>query len=181
MVVDNRCQDIREGRKCSCPGELSPHHEKMTERYETCRKILADWIAGGVCQSCGTPLVRGWCFDHDHVTGRGRGVLCRRCNCAAGYMEDRDYVALVTGYLDRAAGASDTDAPRRRISGSVYYVASRDRWLASAGYVGADGRRKRRAITALSREEAEAKLVNLKREVAVGRIPRSMSVAVATF
>ena len=39
------------------------------------------------CESCGstTKLV----YDHSHITGDFRGVLCNSCNLAAGMMKDR--------------------------------------------------------------------------------------------
>ncbi len=46
-------------------------------------------IQGGKCGICGTiePTTQGWHADHDHVTGRMRGVLCSRCNCLIGFAE----------------------------------------------------------------------------------------------
>jgi hypothetical protein len=37
----------------------------------------------GVCQS-----TEKLGIDHDHETGRKRGVLCKRCNMALGYIKD---------------------------------------------------------------------------------------------
>lgn len=51
---------------------------------------------GGVCAICGQPewvtrkdgKIRLLCVDHDHVTGRVRGLLCANCNRAIGLMDD---------------------------------------------------------------------------------------------
>jgi hypothetical protein len=47
--------------------------------------------ANGRCQICGAdPTERDpkLCVDHDHVTGRVRGLLCRNCNTAVGLLND---------------------------------------------------------------------------------------------
>lgn len=55
------------------------------EEYET---ILA--FQGGVCAGCGRPPhgIR-LAVDHDHKTGRIRGLLCWLCNRAIGILRDR--------------------------------------------------------------------------------------------
>jgi hypothetical protein len=47
---------------------------------------------GGVCKICGTdkPWSRSGKFtiDHDHATGRVRGLLCHNCNLGLGKFKD---------------------------------------------------------------------------------------------
>jgi len=44
---------------------------------------------GGVCAICGLPeLRRRLSVDHDHKTGKIRGLLCDRCNLAFGLLQD---------------------------------------------------------------------------------------------
>ena len=45
---------------------------------------------GGVCAICESPDPRAsaWQVDHDHKTGRVRGLLCRPCNVALGLLSD---------------------------------------------------------------------------------------------
>lgn len=45
----------------------------------------------GRCAICGISSQEFWhslCVDHDHKTGRVRGLLCRRCNAALGNLQD---------------------------------------------------------------------------------------------
>lgn len=54
---------------------------------------------GGKCAICKRerpPL----CLDHDHETGRVRGLLCRKCNAALGFLDDDpDLVFTAAMYL----------------------------------------------------------------------------------
>lgn len=57
----------------------------------------------GCCAICGSgrPLGRGrWHIDHDHATGRVRGLLCNNCNRGIGYFgDDPDTIRAAADYL----------------------------------------------------------------------------------
>jgi hypothetical protein len=54
----------------------------------------------GGCAICGNPNADN--VDHDHETGRVRGILCFNCNVAVGQMGDsEDRFAAAIGYLAR--------------------------------------------------------------------------------
>jgi len=65
------------------------------------RKLLE--IQGGGCALCEKPDGEGHerlCTDHDHETGRVRGLLCRKCNTALGRLGDtHEKLLKVTLYL----------------------------------------------------------------------------------
>lgn len=50
------------------------------------RQVLLE-AQDGRCAGC-RRLVGEFCVDHDHVTGRVRGLLCRPCNFALGHVSD---------------------------------------------------------------------------------------------
>lgn len=52
------------------------------------QKLLAS--QGGVCACCGgvDTTAHGWHTDHDHETGKVRGVLCHHCNVMLGQAGD---------------------------------------------------------------------------------------------
>lgn len=61
---------------------------------------------GTTCMICGTQTVentRGrnnMCIDHDHDTGKVRGILCHHCNCAIGmFKDDTDAMQKAIAYL----------------------------------------------------------------------------------
>jgi len=59
---------------------------------------------GGLCAICHQICSTGarLCVDHDHATGRIRGLLCRRCNRALGAMKDSaDLFRSAAEYLCR--------------------------------------------------------------------------------
>ncbi len=45
---------------------------------------------GGVCAICGEFNINGnrLVIDHDHQTGKVRGLLCGSCNCGIGYLKE---------------------------------------------------------------------------------------------
>lgn len=42
----------------------------------------------GVCKICGNEDFRKLVVDHDHITGRIRGLLCTSCNVGLGMFKD---------------------------------------------------------------------------------------------
>jgi hypothetical protein len=61
------------------------------------------------CAICRTakPDARRWATDHDHRTGKVRGILCHRCNLALGWLGDslapvRRSTARILSYLEAA-------------------------------------------------------------------------------
>jgi len=61
---------------------------------------------GGVCAVCGLADwgIKGPCVDHDHITGRIRGILCIRCNTAIGLLRENLAISkAVTNYLELRA------------------------------------------------------------------------------
>jgi hypothetical protein len=58
----------------------------------------------GLCALCHKPSNgKRWAgvlhVDHDHATGKVRGLLCQRCNTALGYFEDEHLVDRALIYL----------------------------------------------------------------------------------
>jgi len=54
---------------------------------------------GGRCRGCGK--LKPLCVDHDHESGRIRGLLCRTCNATIGLaQEDINILKNLVGYLD---------------------------------------------------------------------------------
>lgn len=54
----------------------------------------------GICAMCGIAS-QSLVIDHDHVTGRVRGLICARCNMSLGILEDGELVAKARTYLDK--------------------------------------------------------------------------------
>ena len=68
----------------------------------------------GVCAICKRPEQQPWrkgrspkklTVDHDHATGKVRGLLCQKCNSILGYAEDEPLRLIEAAhYLGRANG-----------------------------------------------------------------------------
>ena len=56
----------------------------------------------GKCAICGrhqSQLTRPLCVDHNHQTGKVRGLLCIDCNCRLATLEDKEFCSKVSFYL----------------------------------------------------------------------------------
>jgi hypothetical protein len=64
----------------------------------------------GLCAICRRPQAKPWhwlCVDHDHKTGKLRGLTCMRCNTALGWFEAlRETVLKYLEVTNERAGQS---------------------------------------------------------------------------
>lgn len=59
---------------------------------------------GGACAICGGKRKRRLAVDHDHATGRVRGLLCDNCNMGVGKFQDSsELLQKAISYLARHA------------------------------------------------------------------------------
>lgn len=92
------------------------HNKKKNRRWELHTKYgitpeqFDDLLAAqnGECACCYTSEPGGqwdtFCIDHDHTTGKIRGLLCHRCNLAIGMLGDSlEGVERAMEYMRRAA------------------------------------------------------------------------------
>ncbi len=105
------------------PRRHEPIHPRMSvsrgthlrERYGLTVAEYNDKLVrqGFVCAVCHCPetqvqngQIRNLSIDHDHRTGRIRGLLCARCNLTAGHLEPLDDVTAITmlRHLGRKVG-----------------------------------------------------------------------------
>lgn len=72
----------------------------FSRRYGLAPEAVAAMVAsqGGTCAICRLPMKRA-CVDHDHATGKVRGVLCHGCNIKLPAVEDRAYLEAAQRYL----------------------------------------------------------------------------------
>ena len=52
-----------------------------------------------VCAICEAPSPDA--LDHDHATGKFRGVICKACNCALAVLENKNLLPRAEAYLHR--------------------------------------------------------------------------------
>ncbi len=110
---DRSCRD---GRNAYCRLCQAAHNKEMHYKHLyglTQEQVLAGLRAHGgrccVCLSENSGDKRGrWHVDHDHVTGKPRGVLCHHCNLMMGHARDNpDTLRRAIRYLEEAALYSD--------------------------------------------------------------------------
>jgi hypothetical protein len=92
------------------------NHARRLARFKITQAEIDELLDNqqGRCAICQTtrPGASGeWCIDHDHVTGRVRGLLCGTCNSGLGFFQDDPRVFMAAArYLERHQRGSWTRA-----------------------------------------------------------------------
>jgi hypothetical protein len=105
-VVNQKARDYRQTER----GKANVDKHNRANRFKRYGITEEDYQAmvadqGGVCKICGQPPSdRMWLdIDHDHETGKVRGLLCSQCNTAIGLLrEDPEVLAAAALYLKAA-------------------------------------------------------------------------------
>lgn len=93
-------------------GQLCTHRNHLKRKYGITVEMYNMIFSrqGGKCAICETEqkdLDRRLCVDHDHSTGKIRGLLCRFCNTGVGdFKEDVDRMFRAINYLEIHRGKS---------------------------------------------------------------------------
>lgn len=76
----------------------------LATRYGITLEARDELIAkqGGVCAICAGPMSRA-VIDHDHATGKVRGVLCHPCNIKLHALDKWPHRNAAVAYLGRGA------------------------------------------------------------------------------
>lgn len=111
-VLQARCKPCRyeDMRPNLRKGNLARAYGISLEEYDELLKSQS-----GVCAICGEPewvtqygKLRMLCVDHDHLSGKVRGLLCSNCNRAIGLLnDDVDTLKKAIHYLQSGAGYSE--------------------------------------------------------------------------
>lgn len=74
---------------------------RLDRKYSLTRKGWNDMLTEqkGLCGICGKGM-KNPCVDHDHITGRVRGLLHRGCNLRLQAVEDADFLSKAKTYLN---------------------------------------------------------------------------------
>lgn len=96
------------GRPRQMPAEWTKIDRSRFKRFGVTPTDVRDMLERqGGCAVCRTPEPRGkngWHVDHDHETGRVRGVLCITCNIAIGMLhDDLARARQAVAYLERSS------------------------------------------------------------------------------
>jgi len=84
-------------------------HEHLQRRYDIGLGDYDDmWKAqGGVCKICGqAEKKRRLAVDHDHETGKIRGLLCTNCNMGLGHFKDNPKLLDLAAQYSRDANTA---------------------------------------------------------------------------
>ncbi len=72
----------------------------LSNKYSVDKKILEEAFKIGTCIICNS--TESFVIDHDHKTGKFRGVICTQCNKGLGFFRDNiDFLQKAIIYLNR--------------------------------------------------------------------------------
>ena len=111
---DARSETRRKWRQAH-PEIIAGHNRRRTvQRYGITVKRYTEFLIkqDGLCAACRRPesvkhlgKIRRLAIDHNHATGRIRGLLCGRCNGALGLLgDDILRVRALVAYMERYDG-----------------------------------------------------------------------------
>jgi DNA-directed RNA polymerase subunit RPC12/RpoP len=97
-------KEIERGKLLRASGKAKK--ARLKNRYKISLEDLGVILErqGNKCLICGIELKSGIYshIDHDHKTGKVRGVLCKRCNNGIGYlMDDPVLLRVAAEYIER--------------------------------------------------------------------------------
>lgn len=102
-----KCRERLPRIKQRCPDCGAVRPTRKTAAQTALADEYAVWAArfGETCGICGRQASarRRLDRDHDHKTGRARGLLCARCNRGLPSWVTTDWLRGAIAYLDRAA------------------------------------------------------------------------------
>ena len=74
----------------------------LKHRYHMTEEQVDEMLEGqgATCAICLAVLVGNkFRIDHDHLTGKVRGILCHRCNIFCAAFDDKDFLMRALVYL----------------------------------------------------------------------------------
>jgi Recombination endonuclease VII len=106
-----RIASLRQARKSAKP-QIYKHKERAYTLKALYGMTVEAWdrmfyAQDQRCAICriGEHGGRGWATDHNHETGKVRGILCHKCNLALGHADDSlDRLRLMVAYMEKNDG-----------------------------------------------------------------------------
>ena len=110
-VKYRRWRDMQNANRRNNPNKREWNRRADLRKYYGPDFTLEKWnemfmAQGSCCAVCRSPdsgrKTGHWCTDHDHKTGRVRGILCTGCNTAIGHAKDDPLrLRLLAEYLEK--------------------------------------------------------------------------------